>query len=152
MIEALVFLGAFTAYTGLGISTTLTFRDVFHRQLAWGVALVVTAHDFGVWAHRYEWQFDQAVRNGYGGFLLFHTALIYINVALFTPDRISRILHRVAFVVVSMGAVGATFRYDVVSVYRIPVLFVLVLTVLAAFMFWIRADPRADISHEPFRA
>jgi hypothetical protein len=133
MIETLVFLGAFTAYTGLGISTTLTFRDVFHRRLAWGVALVVTAHVFGVWAHRYEWQFDQAVRNGYGGFLLFHTALTAINAALFTPDRISRVLHRVAFVVVSMGAVGATFRYDVVSVYRIPVLIVLILTAALSY-------------------
>ncbi len=152
MTETIVFLGAFLAYTGLGISTTLTWRGVFDRRLALGVALIVTAHVFGVWSHRYEWQFEQAVRNGYGGFLLFHTALTAINAALFTPDRISRVLHRVAFVVVSMGAVGATFRYDVVSVYRIPVLFVLVLTVLAAFMFWIRADPRADISHEPFRA
>jgi hypothetical protein len=130
MTETIVFLGAFLAYTGLGISTTLTWRGVFDRRLALGVALIVTAHVFGVWSHRYEWQFDQAVRNGYGGFLIFHTALIAINAALFTPDRISVLLHRLAFVTVSMGAIGATFRYDVVAIYRVPVLFVLAMTLI----------------------
>jgi len=130
MTETIVFLGAFLAYTGLGISTTLTWRGVFDRRLALGVALIVTAHVFGVWSHRYEWQFDQAVRNGYGGVLIFHTALIAINAALFTPDRISVLLHRLAFVTVSMGAIGATFRYDVVAIYRVPVLFVLAMTLI----------------------
>jgi hypothetical protein len=92
MTETIVFLGAFLAYTGLGISTTLTWQGVFHRRLALGVAVIVTSHVFGVWSHRYAWEFDQAVRNGYGGFLIFHAALLAINAALFMQDRYSVLL------------------------------------------------------------
>ena len=67
------------------------------------MAVIVAAHVFGVRSHRYAWGFDQAVRNGYGGFLLFHTALLAINAALFIQDRYSVLLHRVAFAIVSMG-------------------------------------------------
>lgn len=133
MLESIVFLGAFTAYTGLGISKTLTWRGTFDRRLAIGVAVIVTAHVFGVWSHRYAWQFDQAVRNGYAGFLIFHSALIAIDVAALAPARISIWLHRVAFLIVSMGAIGATFRYDVVAIYRIPVLFVCAMTLFLSY-------------------
>jgi hypothetical protein len=144
MIDSIVFLGAFLAYTGLGISNTLTSRGVLDRRLAIAVAVIVTLHVFGVWSHRYAWQFDQAVRNGYAGFLIFHSALIAIDAAAVTTDRISVWLHRAAFLIVSMGAVGATFRYDVVAVYRIPVLFVLAMTLLLSFRF-IRRE-RAHLS------
>lgn len=135
MTESLVFLGAFTAYTGLGLSVILGWRGTFDRRLAVAVALIVTAHVFGVWSHRYEWQFDQAVRNGYGGFLLFHTALLMIDTAALTHERVSLWLHRIAFAVVTMGAVGATFRYDVVAIYRIPVLVVFVVTAVLSWRF-----------------
>jgi len=135
MTETIVFLGAFVAYTGLGISKTLTWRGVFDRRLAASVALIVTAHVFGVWSHRYEWAFDQAVRNGYGGFLLFHSALLAIDTAVFTLARISVWLHRAAFGVVTMGAIGASFRYDAVSIYRIPIILVLATTVGLSYRF-----------------
>lgn len=133
MAEPIVFFGAFLAYTGLGISKTLTWRGMFDRRLSFAVALIVTAHVFGVWSYRYEWQFDQAVRNGYSGFLIFHAALIAIDVAAFAGNRISMWLHRAAFTIVSMGAIGATFRYDVVAIYRIPVIFVFAMTLLISY-------------------
>ena len=84
--------------------------------------MIVTAHVFGVWLHRYAWEFDQAVHNGYGKFLIFQTALLAINASLFMQDRYSVLLHRVVFAIVFMGAIGATFRYEVVAIYRVPVL------------------------------
>tara|TARA_B100000700_G_C14310166_1_gene518908 strand:+ start:292 stop:462 length:171 start_codon:yes stop_codon:yes gene_type:complete len=54
-LESIIFLRAFLAYTGLGISKTLTWRDQFVRRLAIGVDVIVTVHVFGVWSHRYEW-------------------------------------------------------------------------------------------------
>ena len=141
MTESLIFLGAFLAYTGLGISNTLTWRGRFDRRLAVFIAMIVTAHVYGVWSHRYDWQIDQATRNGYTGFLIFHTALIAINVAAVVNERAGIWLHRLAFTIVSMGAIGATFRYDVVAIYRIPVLFVFFLTLFLSYQSFTSSKP-----------
>lgn len=52
---------------------------------------------------------------------MFHVALAAILTATLAPDRIARPLVIAGFAIVSVGALGAVFRYDVVSVYRIPV-------------------------------
>ena len=75
-----------------------------------------------VWAYRYDWQFSLAVRNGYFGFLLFHSALLIILISTFVKESGAKTLIRVSFIVVTIGAVGASFRYDVVAIYRVPVL------------------------------
>ena len=75
-----------------------------------------------VWNFRYEWQFSLAVRNGYTGFLIFHSALLMIQISSFVKKNLSLPLIRISFIVVSIGAVGAVFRYDAVEVYRIPVI------------------------------
>lgn len=130
MSESMLFIGSFVAYTGLGISTTLTFRGTFDRRVAAAVAVIVTAHVFGIWSHRYGWDFNEAVRNGYAGFILFHLSLIAIDAAVFVPDRLGTLFHRAAFVVVSLGSIVAAFTYDAVAIYRIPLLFVLVMTII----------------------
>jgi len=75
-----------------------------------------------VWSYHYNWQFSLAVRNGYFGFLLFHSALLMILISTFVKENAAKILIRVSFVVVTIGAVGAVFRYDVVAICRVPVL------------------------------
>jgi hypothetical protein len=42
------------------------------------VAVVIVVHVSMVWSYRYGWRFDLAVRNGYAGFAMFHTALAMI--------------------------------------------------------------------------
>ena len=86
------------------------------------VALVVVAHVYLVWACRYDWQIAMAVRNGYAGFFIFHSALLSIVTAAFVPQAICKPLIILSFLIVSAGASGAVFRYDVVNIYRIPVL------------------------------
>ena len=63
-----------------------------------------------------------AVRNGYAGFFIFHSALLFIVTAPFVPPVICKPLIVLSFLIVSAGASGAVFRYEMVSIYRIPVL------------------------------
>lgn len=121
-LENFTFLLAFLGYLGLSANLVLTARGTFSRPAIALVALVAVAHVYLVWAFRYDWQFDVAVRNGYAGFLIFHSALLCIVTAAFAPPVICRALILLSFLIVSAGASGAVFRYDVVSIYRVPVL------------------------------
>jgi hypothetical protein len=75
-----------------------------------------------VWIYRYELQFSLAVRNGYIGFAIFHTALLMILISTVVKEHITLILIRLSFIIVTIGAVGAIFRYDVVTIYRLPIM------------------------------
>ena len=75
-----------------------------------------------VWVFHYDWQFSVAVRNGYSGFIIFHSALLMILLSNFVKESSAKVLIKISFIVVTIGAVRAVFRYDVVSIYRIPVL------------------------------
>lgn len=121
-LENFTFLLAFLGYLGLSANLVLTARGTFSRPAIALVALVAVAHVYLVWAFRYDWQFDVAVRNGYAGFLIFHSALLCIAAAALVPPVICRPLILLSFLIVSAGASGAVFRYDVVSIYRVPVL------------------------------
>ena len=66
-------------------------------------------------AFRYEWQFALAVRNGYAGVIMFHGALLLILISTISRERVTRLLTHVAFVAVTIGALVATFQYDVVA-------------------------------------
>jgi hypothetical protein len=85
------------------------------------MVVVIVVHVLLVWV-RYEWRVAEAIRNGYLGFLLFHGALALIVASMFLADRTARILVWAAFATVSVGAIGAVWRYEVVAVYRAPVL------------------------------
>ena len=121
-LENFTFLLAFLGYLGLSANLVLTARGTFSRPAIALVALVAVAHVYLVWAFRYDWQFDMAVRNGYAGFLIFHSALLCIVTAALAPPVICKALIILSFLIVSAGASGAVFRYDVVSIYRVPVL------------------------------
>ena len=91
--------------------------------LFWRInAVIILAHVVLVWTHRYEMQFELSIRNGYSGFIIFHSALLIILISTIVNQRISRLLIRVSFIIVAAGAIGATFRYEVVLIYKIPVL------------------------------
>ena len=121
-LENVTFLLAFLGYLGLSVNLVLVARGACNRPAIALVALVAVAHVTLVWAYRYDWQIAMAVRNGYAGFLIFHSALMSIVTAAFVPPAICKPLIVLSFLIVSAGASGATFRYDVVSGYRIPVL------------------------------
>ncbi len=125
----ITFLLAMIGYAGLTAVILLSARGILPARLLRVVAVVILTHVFMVWTFRYEWQFPLAVRNGYAGFIMFHGALLLILVSTTARERIARPLIKVAFVVVTMGALGATFLYDVVAMYRVPV----ILCALAGF-------------------
>jgi len=83
---------------------------------------VVLLHVLMVWHGRYDWQFAQATRNGPIGFVVFHGALLLLAAAVVCADWLATMLVRVAFVIVTFGALGAVFRYDEVEIYRGPVI------------------------------
>lgn len=118
----ITFLLAMAGYAGLTTVLLLSLRVRLPTFLWRGVACVILAHVIMVWAFRYHGDVSLALRNGPAGFLMFHGALAMVLISLFTSERLSKVLIRLSFVIVTMGAIGATFLYDVVAVYRIPVL------------------------------
>ena len=116
------FLLAVIGYVGLTSVLVLTLRGRHPIALLRVVALIVLAHVAMVWIYRYDWQFDLAVRNGYAGFVIFHTALALILISTFAKERLSQKFVHISFVIVTIGAIGASFRYDVVSMYRFIVI------------------------------
>ncbi|MGQ0648357.1 MAG: hypothetical protein ACT4P7_12380 [Gemmatimonadaceae bacterium] len=124
MIEQVTFLLALVGYAGLTFTAVRSALGTLPRGLWRGVVLVIVLHVLLVWTVRYEWRLGEATRNGFGGFVLFHGALIAILASTVLSERVARVLIWAAFFVVSAGVIGATLRYDVVAVYRIPVLLV----------------------------
>ena len=122
MLEFITFLLAPIGYAGLTTTTVMAAHG--RRPVAlWRLTvLVIVVHVALVWHVRYEWRLSEATRNGYAGFVIFHAALIAIVASLAAESRIARRLVTAAFAAVTVGAIAATFKYDVVANYRIPVI------------------------------
>jgi hypothetical protein len=122
LIIFITFLLAVIGYAGLTITLLLAlYKKIFF--LFWRIIVfIITTHVFMVWSFHYEWDFSFAVRNGYSGFLIFHSALLIILLSAFIKESLSRILIIIAFILVTTGAAGAVFRYEVVGAYKLPVL------------------------------
>ena len=112
------FLFAIIGYVGLTAVVVLTVRGQRPDILWRVVALIILTHVFMVWVYRYDGHFELAVRNGYAGFLIFHTAVVLIILSHFITQPWSQRFIHISFLIVTMGAVGASFRYPVVSMYR----------------------------------
>ena len=120
--EFITFLLAPIGYLGLMVATVLAAkgrRTIAFRRV---VAAVIVTHVILVWTVRYEWQFSEATRNGYAGFVLFHAALLAIVASVFARNELARRFLIAAFGIVTVGALGAVFTYDEVRSYRIPVM------------------------------
>lgn len=116
------FLMAILGYVGLMCVVVLTVKD---RPWVWLWRIVVPiifVHVVMVWMFRYDWQFDLAVRNGYVGFVIFHLALISILISAFCRHDLAQKLIHLSFVIVTVGALGASFRYEDVAIYRFVVM------------------------------
>ena len=112
---------AAAAYVGLGVSAVLAQRRARFVKL-WRLTVVIAAiHVVMVWHVRYSWSLDLAVRNGYAGFVIFHSALLSMLGACIVRRDAARWLILLSFAIVSVGANGAVWRYDVVAIYRVPV-------------------------------
>lgn len=118
----ITFLLAIIGYVGLTTVVVLTLREKHPITLWRAIALIILVHVLMVWIYRYDWQFDLAVRNGYAGFVIFHTALALILISTFVNKYLSQKLLHISFVVVTIGATGASLRYDEVSMYRFIVI------------------------------
>ena len=118
----ITFLLAITGYVGLTTVVILTLRRQHPITLWRIVTLIILAHVLMVWIYRYDWQLDLAVRNGYTGFVIFHTALALILISTFVNKYLSQKLIHLSFIVVTTGATGASLRYDEVSMYRFIVI------------------------------
>lgn len=122
MIERITFLLAVVGYAGLAATAVRASLSTLPFGLWRTVAAVIVTHVALVWAARYEWSLAAATRNGYAGFVIFHGALALIVTSVFLVERRARALVITAFAIVSAGALGAVFRYEVVAIYRVPVI------------------------------
>jgi hypothetical protein len=109
-------------YIGMTITVVLSLKGNIPILFWRLVSLVILLHVIMVWSFHYEWNFSMSVRNGYGGFLIFHSALMLIIVSNYLKETFAIILIRISALIVTAGALGAVFRYDVVSIYKAPVL------------------------------
>lgn len=92
--------------------------------------MIIFTHVVLVWVHRYQMQLEVATRNGYYGLIIFHSALLMIIISTIVKQNISLLLMRISFIIVAAGAIGASFKYDVVSIYKIPVILLTILGLL----------------------
>ncbi|RPI68521.1 MAG: hypothetical protein EHM47_14410 [Ignavibacteriales bacterium] len=119
----ITFFLAMIGYAGLTITLLFSLKSkipVFFWRL---ITIIIFVHVIMVWTYSYDWQFAHSVRNGYSGFIIFHSALLVILISNMVKDSTTKILIIISYIVVTTGAVGAVFRYSVVEIYRIPVLF-----------------------------
>jgi hypothetical protein len=137
-VERVTFALAFAGYVGLTATAVIAAHGRLPLRFWRAVALVILVHVVLVWTLRYEWRYSTAVRHGYTGFLAFHGALAMIVASVVLPEHKARLLVWASFAVVSLGAIGAVFRYDVVAPYRIPV----ILTAIVGTAGLVRAHRR----------
>lgn len=121
-IASVTFFLAMLGYVGLTLAVLLAAVDRSPIWAARTAAPIILLHVALVWSFRYEWQMTQATRNGYLGFLIFHSALLLILASAFLRGCMGQTLPLLAFLAVTAGALGAVFRYEEVEVYRIPVI------------------------------
>jgi len=113
---------AILGYLGLTSTVVIAARTGFPRRWWRIVVAIIVSHVTLVWSVRYGGDFSLAIRNGYFGFILFHSALAMIMTSLFLPVHWARPMVDVCFLIVSAGALGAVFIYEVVDMYRLPVI------------------------------
>lgn len=121
-MEVITFLLAMLGYAGLAVVVSAASFEVQAQHLRRGVTVAIVLHVLLVWLVRYEGQLSQATRNGWLGFILFHTTLLMLLGSHMVVPRLATLLLSGAFAITSAGALGAVFRYDVVASYRIPVI------------------------------
>ena len=121
MLQFVTFLLAPVGYALLTLVAIRAASGRVPRALLQATAAIVLVHVVLVWTVHYGGAFSQATRNGYAGFILFHTALAGIVASVFLGDRMARRALIAAFAVVTVGALAAVFRYEVVALYRLPV-------------------------------
>ncbi len=120
----LTFLLAVAGYAGLAAAVVMAGAGRPPVRLWRATSVVIVLHVTLVWAVRYEWSLAEATRNGPAGFLIFHGALALIVVSHAVRPGVAGRLIAVAFAIVTLGALGAVFRYAEVAVYRIPVILI----------------------------
>jgi hypothetical protein len=148
-----IFALAIAGYLLLGVCVVVEgangLRPRVGRWLAALLAGIVLAHVLGVWGVRFGGSIEEALRKGWAGFLVFHTALALILAAPFVPPRWTARLHDAAFPIVSAGAVGAVLNYDFVAEYKLSVFGILLTT--TSIVLWRVFQVIRRISQSPSR-
>ena len=120
---AVVFAPAIVAYALLtAIAVVVAGAPASRVSRSWRVAgwlllVVMTGHVALLWSLRYDFDPAAAVRNGWSGFLVFHTALVAGWIILPGAWRTTRWRRGGVFgmwLLVTSGAVPAPFRYPIV--------------------------------------
>jgi hypothetical protein len=136
---SLVFALAFIGYVLLGVTVACHFWRQPRRWLHILTAAVVLVHVCLVWDWRFHWSLTYAWEKSVAGFLVFHIALALILTAAVVPMPWARWCVLAAFPIVTAGAVAATFRYEEVMVYQVPMAATLITVVaVSPWGFWKR--------------
>ena len=120
--DTLTFGLALVGYVLLAADATRRWRGGRSPGLTWLTAAVIVAHVLCVWAFRFDWSFADMWTKSIPGFVIFHGAFALILTSLVAPEPVRTRLIYAAFVIVCTGALPAPFRYDEISLLRIPMI------------------------------
>lgn len=135
-LDVVTFGLAYAGYLAVGLAAALHAWERTSRAAASVAAGIVTSHVALVYGHRFGWNLAIPFERNVIAFFLFNAAYLLIAAAPFLPRPWHGRLPLAAFPIVSMGAVGAAFRYEYLSVPRAPVLIAFLTTAVALISGW----------------
>ena len=122
MLESMTFALAAVGYLGLTASAVAMTHGRAPMRFFRFVVAIISLHVALVWHVRYGWSIAQATRNGYVGFVLFHSALAALVIAAVARGPITRVLILMSFGLVTLGALGAVFMDEAAATWRVPII------------------------------
>ena len=134
---------AYLGYVLLCVDVVLHASRRPLRLLTLAMVLVVVVHVGMVWGLRFGWSLEMALIKGWTGFIAFHVALVILIAASIVAEPWSGRLLLIAFPIVTLGAVVASFKYDFVAIYRWPLVIAALATTIIALSAW-RSGRRRD--------
>ena len=134
---------AYLGYVLLCVDVVLHASRRPLRLLTLAMLLVVVVHVGMVWGLRFGWSLEMALSKGWTGFIAFHVALVILIAASISAEPWSGRLLLIAFPIITLGAIVASFKYDFVAIYRWPLVIAALATTIIALSAW-RSGRRRD--------
>lgn len=131
------------AYASLGIDAVLRAGERPKPLLTQCTAALATVYVLLLWHYRYGWSLDAATERGSAAFALFHVVWFLVVIAAWLPRDVAARVVPTSFAFVSVAALPAPFRYEGLEAFRIPVVAVFVVCLIAIGTARARAEGRA---------
>jgi hypothetical protein len=141
VLEHVTFGLAYSAYLLLCLQALLHMRGQSSRWLSSLTITTAIAHVALVWHSSFSWSLSYAWSEGPAAFLIFHTALSLIIAAAHASPPWNARSTWLAWAIVTVGAMGAVLRREVVEHYMWPVAIAGGVTLVGYGLLWRSSRP-----------